>query len=468
MRPSGPDSAAATDLQDKPAIGPFFQHYYDRHLKIDAEGWRSWSLADLPAQIRDQLSPTTMQRLWAQTRAHWHRPAITHYAVNELRLLEDRLRRYELGLRAQLGIDSKHLLRTVKQVLTCAMGLEGVTDAAPGNLLDLTRIDFASSQLEFLARALRKELNSQTAPLNFQGLNRATTTWLASLPQLLRQQIYQSSAAPTRRAAMHADLAGVLSSLPMRVLSKMVPQGSYNDAVCFPVLEPLHGCWQIIYGAVEWDGRLIIVDADFEADYAFMGCETFENYLACLLAVLTRPMPCTQFRRYLDSAPEVSLYRSENNNYQECSRLRRGDYQQIIYLAVSMNDMLAQMRRLQSCLSRSESHPVMSLSIHELMCYQERLREPRALLYFLEERMRALSNPHLGWLSELDHLCIQQSNSRYADLLNDPTQMRRHIQHRQRPEIEHQFQRRLQDELSAELATSSIHDNDSAGRGLGN
>jgi hypothetical protein len=423
--PAPVSAALADDLQTNPPIGPFFKAHYPQ-LEVRS----------LTCGAPDSAT-ATLQRLQAQAALHWREPTLTHYALHELKLLPQRLHTFDVGLRRRFQVDVHKLQRPIRQITEAALRARSAQELDP-----YSRSDVPPELLQILIQPLLSQPPSAFEPY---APNNAATAWLAGLPQLLCRQLYATPQAHIE--ALEESITHTLKAATLQLFAELLSESKQWGTVCYPWPDEKGSTvWHSVDALITWRDELIIVDSELDAEHRLAAAANFTEYVAVLQRVLHHARPCLHFRRYLESAPAVLLYQREGaQRYSECARLKRTDFQRITHCAVSLNDMLAVALRLQSALvPRAEYTPLWVVSLHELAAHHVLLEETPLVFLYLRHRLHALRNPHLHYVSELDHIGMHHKDLAYAAALDTLSEIRAIVNHPYRQDFEHYFLRRLQ------------------------
>jgi len=399
-----PPPASALWAHADGAIGSFFLEQYAGNLPVN-ESTRVRCLGELSAESR--------QRVLAQAKAHWSHPSLTHYAIHSLQHFEQRLPFYQVALEHRFGVGAWQVLQGIRQ----AVMMVQKAGSTPPQVVVLAGVDSVPPEfLEALIQPLLDRLRVNMDAFDVSRPNSALAAWLDSLPELIGEQVFSTPQA--RADAAKQDAMTTLRKAVLGILCDLLPKSVCYSDVFYPVSVDGQTRYAPITGLISWQDHLIVVDTDGESESVLAATADFDSYLHHLEWLRSRPMPCLDFRRYFESASSVALYTpAAEHRYEQRIRLSSRQFSRVLHLSVTLDDVLALIRRLQPA-SQPDQYRSLSVSLHELMTYQDVLTQPATLLWFLRQRTHALSNPHLGWLAELDHLNLNHHLHDYADALD--------------------------------------------------
>lgn len=131
---------------------------------------------------------------------------------------------------------------------------------------------------------------------------------------------------------------------------------------------------------------------------------------------------CRRFLTYLSSAPEVPLYRRENNRYVEDIRIRLSDYRVILPMGLtveSFSPFSTASKQLPGLGPILGKYPFVSVAIDELLVITRFLPMTGELMHYFEVRQQAagIENTHL--FDEMDHLGAYISNNLFTEDLKE-------------------------------------------------
>jgi hypothetical protein len=168
---------------------------------------------------------------------------------------------------------------------------------------------------------------------------------------------------------------------------------------------------------VQYSDQLFVIECK-AGHFAYMPpALDFSKYIDSLQKLVGEPFDqCMRFKRYLESAAEIVIYKDRALT-SELARLRRADFRtitQIGAMADSFPGPAVRDASLRALNADAGRHRFISLAIEDLLIYGEQLQSPTIFLDFIEQRGLAAANPHLVVMDELDHLGLYLRNVRYA------------------------------------------------------
>lgn len=131
---------------------------------------------------------------------------------------------------------------------------------------------------------------------------------------------------------------------------------------------------------------------------------------------------CDRFFRYLNSADEVPLNRFVNGRYEECGRVRRGDYRVMVPIGLTVESFspfstyCKELPQVKPLLGR---HPFVSLSIDDLFVLKRFLPTSGEFAHYMEVRQAVAGMRHAHLFDEVDHLGAYLKKNRFDQDLAD-------------------------------------------------
>lgn len=210
--------------------------------------------------------------------------------------------------------------------------------------------------------------------------------------------------------------ASVSEELPFRYLRRILP-----DALTY---RPVFYQWTADDGRVGWhecDGVLLVDDFLFVVEVK-AGAFTYTSpatdlpaYLASLENLVKAPAKQgNRFVDYLESAPEVPIFDAEHN---EVTRLRRGDFRQVVISAATLDpftELAARSQHLRKIGIEVGPRPVWVLSIDDLRVYADLFDNPLVYLHYVEQRLKGAQSQLVDVNDELDHFGLYLKENHYT------------------------------------------------------
>lgn len=206
-------------------------------------------------------------------------------------------------------------------------------------------------------------------------------------------------------------------SLPIQYFQSILP-GAQSTKSIFYLAESSGGKmeWTECDGVVTFEDHLFIIEVKAGAFTYTSPATDLPSHIASLKNLVQNP--ATQgkrFLKYLQSAPEVSLF---DESHAEIGRLRLSDFRHITVCAVTLDpftELAARGRNLSKVGIDVGPGAVWVLSVDDLRMFADLFDNPLVFLHFVEKRMSAAQSALVDVDDELDHLGLYLRENDYAE-----------------------------------------------------
>lgn len=214
--------------------------------------------------------------------------------------------------------------------------------------------------------------------------------------------------------------------LPLDILSTLLGGAKSLCSVFYqwPPTNATDKNWCETDGLIAYDDHLIVVESKAGSFSYTSPADDFESHLKSLNALVEKPSAqARRFLEYLGSAQEVPIFsRKSDGTFQEACKLRRKDFRVVTCCGVTLDSfayLASRAENLKALGVDLKGVPFWSISIGDLMVYQDIFSSPTTFAHFLEQRQLAIANPQFVTTDEMDHLGMYLKHNQYSTITND-------------------------------------------------
>jgi len=207
-----------------------------------------------------------------------------------------------------------------------------------------------------------------------------------------------------------------------RILSDELAGARVNNEIWYK--DPTSGQWVESDTLIRLDDVLILVEAKAGAAATIASpAVDFERHVRSVQDLVTKAyLQCRRFLEYLDSAPEVPLFKREAGKYVELARVAVCEYRVVLPIGLTVESfapysaMCKELPGIEPILGR---YPFISMSIDDLFILKRFLPTTGELIHYLEVRQSVAGIKGTRLFDEIDHLGAYIEKNRFDETMRE-------------------------------------------------
>ena len=280
---------------------------------------------------------------------------------------------------------------------------------------------------DFFAEEPFKGTPLRTLPARIRPLIKLADGYYATDGQFVRDAAYRAiqrallARAPGYREQWKERQTSLVETAMPTILNAQFRDAKIHTAVYFRDVTTNEWAETDLVASIE--DVLLIVEA--KSGVAGMGSPAinFERHARAVRELVTNAYrQCDRFLRYLDSAPQVSIYKLENGRHVEVGKLKLRDYRLIVPIGLtveSFSPFSAMCKELPEVTPILGRHPFVSMSVDDLFVLNRLLPTAGEFFHYLEVRQQVAGIRNTMLFDEMDHLGAYIADNRFDETLRE-------------------------------------------------